>query len=781
MSTTIRKALVSVSALALSAGAAQAFTLDILHINDLHSRIEPINAFDSTCSVDDDAAGECFGGVARVKTMIDERREALSADGGNVLVLDAGDQFQGSLFYTTYKGEAAAEFMNMIGFDAMAIGNHEFDDGPENLAEFIEKVEVPLISGNTIAAEGSVLDGAYEPYVIEEFGEERVAILSVLATDTDETSSPGDQISFTDEIEYLRGAVEEVTAEGIDKIILLSHVGLPRDREIAAAVEGIDVIVGGHSHTLLSNEAEGAAGPYPVMVANPAGTDVPIVQAYAYSKYVGELRVEFDEEGNVISAAGEPHLLDASVEQDQEVAARVAELRAPIEELMSEYVADTTASIDGSRETCRAAECEMGNLVTDAMLAHTADQGVELVITNGGGLRASIDEGEITMGEVIAVLPFQNTLATFEITGAGIIEALENGVSQYEEQGGRFAQVAGMRYTFDPTQPAGSRIVSVEVADGNGGFAPIDEAETYLVATNNYMRNGGDGYEIFATEGENAYDYGPGLEQVVADYLRENTPYEPYLEGRIVNAAASGEAAAGATTDEPAAEADAAAPASEPADTASESTDAAGTNAAAPAEDAASEPPADAAEAPTAEDSASEAPATDAAGTETNAASGETAEPAPAEEEPAATEPASEDAAAEEPAPTPETAPAEDEAAMTEEEDTATGDAPADTAAEEEATADPITPAPAEEESAADPIEPAPAEEEEEAMADPIEAAPATDDERQHTVARGDTYWDIAEEYYGDGEMWQTIAEANPEMPEQDLEIGATLTIPPLQ
>lgn len=749
MSKFFRRAAISVSALALSAGAAHAdFTLDILHINDLHSRIEAINSSDATCSAEQAEANECFGGVARLKTKIDERRDALTGEGANVLVLDAGDQFQGSLFYTTYKGEAEAEFMNAIGFDAMAIGNHEFDDGPEALDAFIGLVDVPLLSGNTVAAEGSLLAGKYEPYLIKELGGERIGIVSVLATDTDETSSPGDDISFEDEIEYLTGAVAELEAEGINKIILLSHVGYVRDQEIAAAVDGIDVIVGGHSHTLLSNTGEGVAGAYPTMVANPSGTDVPIVQAYAYSKYLGELRVEFDDEGNVTSASGDPHLLDSSVEPDAEVAARVAELAEPIQDLMLERVSEATTAIDGSRETCRAGECEMGNLVTDAMLWQTADQGVQLVIQNGGGLRASIDEGEITMGDVLGVLPFQNTLATFQLSGAGVVAALENGLSQYEEQAGRFAQVAGMRYTFDATQPAGSRIVSVEVADGNGGFAPIDEAATYLVATNNYMRGGGDGYEMFATEGENAYDYGPGLEQVVADYLAENEPYEPLLEGRIIDANASGEAAPAEETAAPVEE-EAVAPA--------------------PAEEMTAEPATEA-EAPTEEPApaAEEAMEAETPAPEAPEAAETTAPEAPATEAPAAEAPMTEEAApAETPADMPTEMPAtEEDAAETE---PAPAPAPAPAAPAEE----PAEPADtAEEAPAATPAPMAPEATE--------EATPAADDagERTHTVARGDTFWDIAEEYYGDGTLWQVIADANPSQEARDLDIGTELVIP---
>lgn len=526
----------SVSLLGLMAGAAHAdYTLNILHINDLHSRIESINKYDSTCNAEGEAEGKCFGGIARVKTKIDERRAAISGEGGNVVVLDAGDQFQGSLFYTTYKGDAAVEFMNQMGFDAMAVGNHEFDDGPEGLSGFLDKATFPVISGNTVAGANTPVSNRIAPYEIVERGGEKIGIVSVLATDTAETSSPGDSVLFLDEVEYLQSAVGELEGMGVNKIILLSHVGLNRDMEIAKAVTGIDVVVGGHSHTLLSNTNERAKGPYPTVVQNPAGADVPVVQAYAYSKYLGELKVTFDDAGNVTSAEGEPHLLDASVEPDAAFVARVAELGAPIEELKAQRVSESAAIIEGSREVCRAMECQMGNLVADAMLERVADQGVTIAIQNGGGLRASIDAGEVTMGEVLTVLPFQNTLATFQLKGADVLAALENGVSQIEDGAGRFPQVSGMKYTFDASAEPGSRVSNVMVAEGDG-FVPLDADTVYGVVSNNYMRSGGDGYKMFSTNGMNAYDYGPGLEQVVADYLMENQPYTPYTDGRITAA-----------------------------------------------------------------------------------------------------------------------------------------------------------------------------------------------------------------------------------------------------
>lgn len=448
-------------------------------------------------------------------------------DGENVIVVDAGDQYQGSLMYTTYKGDVEAEMMEKIGFDVMAVGNHEFDDGDEGLLKLMDNVSFPVISGNLDASQSNILADKVQNHVVLEVGGEKIGIVSALATDTVETSSPSDALVFQDEIDSIAADVATLTEEGVTKIIALTHVGLPRDLEIAAAVPGLDAVVGGHSHTYLSASDPKRAGAYPTFASQDDGTLVPVVQAYAYSKYVGHLELTFDDDGNLTYAEGDTILLDASVEEDAEIVARVAELAGPIEEMKTRVVAEAADAIEGSRDVCRAMECPMGNLVADAMLDRVKDQGVQIAIQNGGGLRASIDAGEVTMGEVLTVLPFQNTLSTFEVTGAQIVAALENGVSQVEEGAGRFPQVAGMSFTVDLTQEPGSRISNVMVGD-----APIDPEATYGAVSNNYVRNGGDGYRMFR-DAMNAYDYGPDLADVTAEYLAENGPYTPYTDGRI--------------------------------------------------------------------------------------------------------------------------------------------------------------------------------------------------------------------------------------------------------
>jgi len=532
----MKKLLLGATALTLCAGFSGAayadFTLNILHINDFHSRFDPITSTDSNCDAETDAAGECFGGIARLKAIIDTTRGAIETDGGNSILLSAGDNFQGSLYYTTYKSKVVSDFFNQMDFDVVATGNHEFDDGPEEFMKFIDAAEFPIIGGNFDVTRDANLAGKIKGSIVLEIGGEKIGIIGATTEDTPDISSPGPDVEFTDIVQYVRGASEALDAAGIDKIIVLSHIGYETDMALAAALPLIDVIVGGHTHTLLSNVAEGAAGPYPTMVNNPEGVEVPVVTANQYGKYLGDIAVTWDDDGVVTKAEGEPYLIDATVTGDEDFKTQLVALAGPIEETMSQVIGTATAAIDGSREVCRAAECSMGNLVADALLARASDQGATIAITNGGGLRASIDAGDITMGEAVAVLPFSNTLATVEISGGDVIDALENGVSDVENGAGRFPQVAGLKFSFDLSQAPGSRISEVEVMQ-DGAWAPIDEEATYIVTTNNFMRSGGDGYEAFAS-GANPYDFGPPLEEVLADFIADQGgEYTPYTDGRI--------------------------------------------------------------------------------------------------------------------------------------------------------------------------------------------------------------------------------------------------------
>ena len=528
--------MLSVSAITLSAGAALAdYELNILHINDFHSRIESINKFDSTCSAEEEGKNECFGGAARLLTAINQTRDALKAGGKNVLLLNAGDNFQGSLFYTTYKGTVEAEMMNAMKFDAMTVGNHEFDDSEDGLAGFLDKVQFPVVTANVVATAASKIGDRVKPSVVLEVGGQKIGIVGAVANDTAELATPGPNITIAEDV----AKISELKQDGVDKIIALTHVGYPRDLEFIAKIPDVDVVVGGHSHTLLSNTDQKAEGPYPTLVDNPGGYKVPVVQAGQYSKYLGDLKIVFDDNGVVKESKGDPILVDSSFKPDEATLKRIDELKAPIEALKAKVVGTSEGPIEGDRKICRVKECSMGNLVADATLARVKDQGVTIAFANSGGLRSSIDGGDVSMGEVLTVLPFQNTVATFQLKGEDIRAALENGVSQIDDGAGRFMQVSGMKYSFDRSKPAGSRVVSVEVKEGDA-FVPLDPAKTYIVAANNYVRTGGDGFKVFATKAINAYDFGPNLEEAVAAYITANSPYKPYTDGRIAEVTPAG-------------------------------------------------------------------------------------------------------------------------------------------------------------------------------------------------------------------------------------------------
>jgi 5'-nucleotidase len=296
------------------------------------------------------------------------------------------------------------------------------------------------------------------------------------------------------------------------------------------------VIVGGHSHTLFGNQSASATVEYPLELESSAGEPLLIVQEGSTADYLGRLDVEFDADGVLADWNGDSIFLSQYITPDAEMDALVQELAVPLEEIRTRRVGDSSVALVGDRRVCRVEECNLGNLITDAM---RNESGAQIAITNGGGIRADIDEGEVTLGEVLTVLPFGNLLAIVELRGADVIAALELGVSSItvtpegviarDGAAGRFPQVSGIAYTFDPTQEVGSRIVSVTLEDGSA----LDPEAVYTVVTNDFMRRGGDGYVMFAENAISFYDFGKPLDQVLADYIAANGPVAPELEGRI--------------------------------------------------------------------------------------------------------------------------------------------------------------------------------------------------------------------------------------------------------
>ncbi len=519
--------------LVLSLGmSAEAETLTILHTNDLHARIEPINQYNQTCTAEEDSNGKCFGGYARLATALQGER----VNSENSILVDGGDQFQGSLFFTHYQGQALAEMMNMLGYDGMAVGNHEFNLGPEALHNFIKQAEFPVLLSNADISDEPLLKNILMSSAVIEKGNFKYGLIGLAPVNTAELSSPGPSIRFTDPGMALDRQIAKLANQGIDRIVLLSHSGYEIDKHLAATVEGIDVIVGGHSHTLLSNQdSEQSEGPYPTLVESPNGSTVAIVQAQAYGKYLGRLDVSFDDRGRIALATGNPIILDNKFLENQEIKKRISELSEPLNELRNRIIGEAGSPIDGSRKNCRIRECEIGNLVADAMLSHAKSHGFDIAITNAGGLRSSIDQGAITMGEVLTVLPFQNQLSSFELTGADLLVSLKSAVSKVGQGGGQFPQVSGLRFRYSLSPGANAKQVYDVQVNLENEWLPLDPDQVYGIVSNDFLRGGGDGYSVFAQNALNAYDYGPEITDIVVEYLQTMNPYQPILDGRIID------------------------------------------------------------------------------------------------------------------------------------------------------------------------------------------------------------------------------------------------------
>ncbi|HDS30554.1 MAG TPA: multifunctional 2',3'-cyclic-nucleotide 2'-phosphodiesterase/5'-nucleotidase/3'-nucleotidase, partial [Firmicutes bacterium] len=421
------------------------FTLTVLHTNDTHARIMDFNKHGTTCNDDERGEDKCFGGVARRATEI----KRIRAEEPNMLLVDAGDQFQGTLFYTQYKGKEAKTFMNMLGYDAMTSGNHEFDDGPEILSEFIKGINFPFVVSNIDVEDEPLLRGLIKPWAITDKGGRKIGIIGLTTEDTGTVAKPGPNVYF-DEVEAsAQRAVDALAEWGVNIIIALSHNGYNRDMEIAAAVTGIDILVGGHTHTFLSNTHPDAEGPYPTIVESPSGDSVLVVTAKSWGMYLGYLNVKFNDDGIAEEWSGEPILLDSSIAEDEEVLAEALKLNEQIEPLTKLVVGRTEVDLTGDENINRHFESNMGNLITDAMLWEAKHYGMEIAFYNGGGIRSGIQKGDITLANVLEVMPFSDTLATLELTGADIKDLIEYSVSRAEDPNnegtGRFLHFSGLR------------------------------------------------------------------------------------------------------------------------------------------------------------------------------------------------------------------------------------------------------------------------------------------------------------------------------------------------
>jgi 2',3'-cyclic-nucleotide 2'-phosphodiesterase (5'-nucleotidase family) len=471
--------------------------LTILHVNDFHGRLEPAAPKPGT----GDAP---TGGAALLAGLVRREREK---DPGGTILLSAGDMFQGTPASNLFHGAPVLEIMNSLSFDAMALGNHEFDWGLDVLGKLRDGASFPFLSA-------TIVDGAGPPhpglarYVLLERKGVRIAVVGVTTPETPYTTRQDNVkgLVFLDPVSALPEVLREVRARGADAVVVLSHLGFPEDKALAAAVPGIDVIVGGHTHTAVTA---------PVRVGKTV-----VAQAGCNGLYLGVVRLEVEPGSGKVVYRGDgsgllPVSAAAGAPADPEAARVVESCR---ERLAGEFRKTVgTADVDLVRNDER--ESNLGNLLCDAARAAT---GADAAFMNAYGIRADLPKGEITLEQVYTVLPFENTLLTFRLSGAGIVAALERGATL--ESG--MLQVSGVRMRVDLSRPGGSRVSDVRI-----GGVPLDPKREYRVTVNDFLAAGGDRFDSFR-EGSGA-TAGGNFRDAVLEYLRTRSPVSPRVEGRI--------------------------------------------------------------------------------------------------------------------------------------------------------------------------------------------------------------------------------------------------------
>ncbi|WP_088105726.1 bifunctional metallophosphatase/5'-nucleotidase [Halalkalibacter urbisdiaboli] len=453
--------------------------IPIIHTNDLHGRI-----------LHQKANGEL--GLAKISNIVNHVRSSYS----HAFVFDLGDTFHGTNLVNFNKGNVVAESLNTIQYDAMVPGNHDFNYGTRHLLTLRDSLSFPLLGANAIH-NGEAL---FQRYTIMEKAGKTFAVIGILATDTAIKTSPSNikGITFEDEIDVTKTIVEAVKKD-VDHVIVLSHAGLKIDKLIAEKVEGIDIILGGHSHDTIET---------PLKIKQTF-----LTQSAEYGKAVGHTNLIFHGE-ELIGINGFLYRDHPSKMKDPKIERLIDVYKQKVKQSLNEVVATIPITLHGKRELVRTSETNLGKLLADTMRIK-AD--TDIAFTNGGIIRADIKEGEVTRDDVLTALPFDNKLVQLTITGKELMECLEHAVRLYPEQNGGFLHISGFQFSFNPSKQPGDRVSNV-VIDGE----PLDPQKNYSVATNDFIASGGDGFTMLDVIEK--HKSGEALSNILADGLQSHVP-----------------------------------------------------------------------------------------------------------------------------------------------------------------------------------------------------------------------------------------------------------------
>lgn len=476
--------------------------IQLLYTDDIHGQLDADIVQSASASSTFRAGGmaQLAGQVAVFRARASER----------TLLVDAGDAWQGTFISNANKGEAVTKAMNLMRYDALAVGNHEFDWGQDVLAQRAKEATFPILAANVVEATTGASPSYLRPFVVRDLGIARVGIIGLTnpgsATIVKATSVAG--LRFLPAADAVRPLIAEVQKRA-DIVVVAAHIGLNDAVQLARDVPAIDVIVAAHDHL-------------PTQTARLEGRTT-IVNAGAYTQFLGRLEIIVDRTtrkmkdavrgGVLIAIAANP-----SVKPDPEIAKLVDERRADGEKYTSRVVGRTTEPLSNVRE-----ETGFGNLITDAFVEYGRREGwkTDVAFYNMAGVRASLPAGQLTFGQLYQALPFSNTVVNVDLTGENLREIIDRAVCVT----GRL-HMAGVvvSYRFDAGLPNCVKSITV-------GGAPLDAARTYHVATIDYLLLGGDGHTTFK-RGANVV-YGDVEVDVVAAYITSRSPVSPKVEGRL--------------------------------------------------------------------------------------------------------------------------------------------------------------------------------------------------------------------------------------------------------
>ncbi|XP_014363027.2 apyrase [Papilio machaon] len=503
------------------------YKLDIIHFNDFHARFEETSPVTPICRFNN---GSCLGGFPRLYTVV----TALKDKKPQSILLNAGDSFQGTYWYTLLKWNVTQEFMNLLPHDAHALGNHDFDDGPIGLAPYISALKAPVVAANMDSTREPVLRNLYEPYVILEREGRRIGVIGLITPDTKTLSFTGN-VEFSDPSEATRREAINLAEKGVDIIVVLSHCGY--DVDVALAREHgqyIDVIVGGHSH-----RDESYFTPYLTVVEadHDKSKKVIVVQAFAFTKAVGDLSVYFDVNGDVAEWVGEAIYLNNSIPEDEVIKKKLEPYAELVHAAENTPIGMTKSALD--YRDCLHGECTVGDILVDA-LNHWAKQFIKgkhgyISFVQRTNINAIVPAGLITKGSLIDLFPYYDFVETFEMKGKHILKALERSISKLTSivplEAPWLLQISGLRVVYNVSKPEGKRVVEAYVGSSDTEHR-LNKDVYYQVTAPAYLADGGDGYLIFKNKKQDMKII--GRDQILLEkYIKEFSPLNAKLDGRI--------------------------------------------------------------------------------------------------------------------------------------------------------------------------------------------------------------------------------------------------------